>query len=71
MADKGNRIPFTSLDGAAKRLTRILAESGVYTRANDHLFIAPPLTTTEDDVDALVEMVDKSLTMVEMEFGLS
>ena len=71
VADKGNRIPFTSLDGAAKRLTRILAESGVYTRANDHLFIAPPLTTTEDDVDALVEMVDKSLTMVEMEFGLS
>ena len=71
VSDKDKRLPFTSIDGAAKRLTSVLADEGMYTRANDHLFIAPPLITTDADVDAMVEIIDKCLTKVEIEFGLS
>lgn len=70
VADKPTRAPLTSLDGAAKLLSDTLFEAGVYTRAGDSLFVTPPLTVTEADIDGIVEGIDQSLSKVEAEFGL-
>ena len=71
VADKATKEPFSSIDGAAKRLAVKLADLGLFTRVRDQVYLSPPLTVTEADVDAMVGIVDEGLTVVERELGLS
>ena len=62
--------PLSALPDAIPNLDQILHERGVFTRTGDRLFISPPLTVTEADVDGIVDAVDASLTVLEAQLGL-
>ena len=71
VADKATKEPFSSIDGAVKRLASKLADLGLFTRVQDQVYLTPPLTVDEDDVDAMVDIVDEGLSLVERELGLA
>ena len=70
VADQATKEPFSSIDGAVKGLASKLADLGLFTRVRDQIFLTPPLTVSEADVDAMVDIVDEGLTLVERELGL-
>lgn len=69
--DKGTMELLSALPGAAKVLNGHLESGGLYTRATSQLFLAPPLTVTRDDIDAIVSIIDESLTATEAELGIA
>lgn len=69
--DKRTKEPFTAFTGAGKMLKDHLAEGGMLTRAGGNfVFLAPPLTVTEQEVDEMVDMVEASIGYVESRLGL-
>ena len=70
VADKSTKAPLSTLPDAPKMLAAKVTELGLFTRARDQLYLAPPLTVTERDVDAMVDIVDEALTFAEGELGL-
>ena len=69
-AGNGSEESFADVEGAAKLLTRKLADGGLYIRAGKQAFFAPPLTVTEGDVDDMVAIFDRALADTERELGL-
>jgi adenosylmethionine-8-amino-7-oxononanoate aminotransferase len=55
--------PFTA------RLGELALERGLVTRAWDVMHFAPPLVTTKEEIDRMVEIADESLTIAEREFA--
>ena len=71
VADKATKEPFSTIDGAVKGLASKLADLGLFTRVRDQVYLTPPLTVDEDDVDTMVDIVDEGLSLVERELGLA
>ena len=70
VTDKDAGTPLSSLPDAIPTLDQNLHDRGVFTRSGDRLFISPPLTVTEADIDGIVDAVDASLTALEAQLGL-
>lgn len=70
VADQATKEPFSSIDGAVKGLASTLADLGLFTRVRDQIYLTPPLTVSEADVDAMVDIVGEGLTLVERELGV-
>ena len=52
----------------AKRFTDIVRKNGLAIRAGDTIVLSPPLTTTKEIVDDIINILDVSLTEIEKEF---
>lgn len=55
--------------GFTSRLGELLMERGLITRVWDVVHFAPPLVTTKDEIDRIVQITDESLTIAEKEFA--
>src|SRR4029450_12759207 len=65
VADKGTKTLFPAEVGMTPKLTEAMLERGVYTRvAMDCICIAPPLVTTDAQLDQIVETVRDAVTAV-------
>jgi putrescine---pyruvate transaminase len=65
VADKSTRSLFPAEAGMTQKLTDAMLERGVYTRvAMDCICIAPPLVTTDAQLDRIVETVGDAVTQV-------
>ena len=53
----------------AKRVSHLLLERGILTRAWDIVHFAPPLVVTTAELDRMVDAADESLTIAESEFA--
>ena len=51
------------------RLGELVMERGLITRIWDVMHFAPPLVTTKEGIDRIVQITDESLTIVEREFA--
>lgn len=71
VSEKNARTPLSVLPDAILTLDEAMHARGVFTRSGDKLFIAPPLTVTEADVDGIINGVDASLTEMEAKLGLA
>lgn len=61
--DRGTRERFPAAAGIGDRITALLDGHGLLTRATDGVIpILPPLITTGDDVDYIVERIDRALS---------
>jgi putrescine---pyruvate transaminase len=65
VADKTSRSLFPAEAGMAQKLTDALLERGLYTRvALDCICLAPPLVTTDAQLDQIVDIVHDAVTHV-------
>jgi len=65
VADKRTKSPFPAEAGMTQKLTDAMLERGVYTRvAMDCICIAPPLVTTDAQLDQIVDTVRDAVTQV-------
>jgi adenosylmethionine-8-amino-7-oxononanoate aminotransferase len=65
VADKGTRSLFPADAGVTQKLTDAMLERGVYTRvAMDCICIAPPLVTSDAQLDQIVDVVRDAVTHV-------
>ena len=65
VADKTTRSLFPAEAGMTQKLTEAMLERGVYTRvAMDCICIAPPLVTTDAQLDQIVDTVRDAVTQV-------
>jgi putrescine aminotransferase len=65
VADKATRQLFPSDVGIAQRLTDALLDRGLYTRvAMDCICLAPPLVTTDAQIDRIVAIVGETVSSV-------
>ena len=69
--DKKTREPLISIDGAGELLKKRLAEYGLLTRLGRDIALAPPLILTREEVDEIVDIIDRGITDVERELGIS
>jgi adenosylmethionine-8-amino-7-oxononanoate aminotransferase len=66
VADKATKQLFPPAAGVTQKLTEALLDRGLYTRvALDCICIAPPLVTTDAEIDRLVEIVHDAITAVQ------
>ena len=68
VADRKTKTPISTED--ARKITRYLKEEGVLARVSGVLDLAPPLCVTREQVDWLVEVLDRVLGRFEKERGL-
>ncbi len=69
--DRESKTPFPASAGLAKRLPGLLFENGVVSfRAGDVIALCPPLVVDRDEVDFIVDAVDRSLTTLSRELGM-
>jgi taurine--2-oxoglutarate transaminase len=62
--------PFGQTNAAARRLTALLREEGLYTFVRWHTFFTnPPLCVTEEQLREGFAMIDRALTRLEAEIG--
>ena len=65
VADKATKQLHASELGVTQKLTDAMLERGLYTRvALDCICIAPPLVTSDADIDRLVDIVRESIAAV-------
>jgi adenosylmethionine-8-amino-7-oxononanoate aminotransferase len=65
VADTATRQPFAPGDAIGPKLVRAMRERGVITRAKgESILLAPPLIITEEQVDAIVNVVGDSIEAV-------
>ncbi|MGB2694747.1 MAG: aspartate aminotransferase family protein [Dehalococcoidia bacterium] len=65
VADKVTRTPFEASAAVGGRMLREMRRQGVITRVKgDSLLLAPPLVTTEEQIDRIVEVVGDSIKVV-------
>jgi adenosylmethionine-8-amino-7-oxononanoate aminotransferase len=70
VADRDTREPYPFEAAIGQRATVLAADEGllIYPRrgggglSGDHVLIAPPLTIAEDEIDELLERLDRALT---------
>jgi adenosylmethionine-8-amino-7-oxononanoate aminotransferase len=64
-ADKASRAPFDAADAVGPRVIKAMRERGVITRVKgDSILLAPPLVTTADQIDRIIEVVGESIQAV-------
>jgi adenosylmethionine-8-amino-7-oxononanoate aminotransferase len=63
-------VPFTSADDMGHRMGRLVREHGILSRASTSIQVAPPLVINREEIDALVDGLDGTLTAAELELGL-
>lgn len=63
--DKANRTSFGKSSPFADRLNVELLQRGLITRVWDVLHVAPPLTTSIQEIDSIVDAIDEALTVTE------
>jgi adenosylmethionine-8-amino-7-oxononanoate aminotransferase len=69
--DKRTKEPFAGFEAGTKLLNDTLYEAGMVTRvAGNFIFLAPPLTVTDEEVDEMVGLVGSSIAHVETELGI-
>ena len=68
--DKETKEPLISIDGAEQLIRRRAAEHGLLTRIGRDIALAPPLILTHEEVDEIVEIIDRTITDVERELGI-
>jgi len=63
--DRATRKRFDPAKGYAEKVRAEAAQRGLWSRAfKDNFYLAPPLTTTRQEVDRMVDILDQSLTAV-------
>ena len=55
----------------SRRLTEVMEEKGLLTRVFMSVHLAPPLVVSKEELEAMVRIVDDSLTVAEREFGFA
>ena len=69
--DRANKTPFPASAGLANRLPPLLVENGLVTfRAGDVIALCPPLMVDKDEVDYIVDAIDRSLATLSDDLGL-
>ena len=69
--DREYKTPFPASAGLAKRLPPLLFENGLVTfRAGDVISLCPPLMVDKDEVDFIVDAIDRSLTTLSADLGM-
>jgi adenosylmethionine-8-amino-7-oxononanoate aminotransferase len=69
--DRGNKTPFPASAGLANRLPPLLVENGLVSfRAGDVISLCPPLMVDKDEVDYIVDAIDRSLATLSDDLGL-
>ncbi|HYU21383.1 MAG TPA: aminotransferase class III-fold pyridoxal phosphate-dependent enzyme, partial [Chloroflexota bacterium] len=62
VADKATRASFDPAAKVGERVTDQFRKRGLYTRARgDVICLAPPLVTTEEQIDRLVQVVSEAI----------
>ena len=69
--DKITKVPMAAVPGAEKLVKERMAELGVMARVGSGVYLLPPLTVTEDDLDEIVEATDQGVSHMERELGLA
>ena len=70
--DREYKTPFPASAGLAKRLPPLLFENGLVTfRAGDVISLCPPLMVDKDEVDFIVDAIDRSLTTLSADLGIA
>ena len=70
--DRESKTPFPASAGLAKRLPPLLFENGVVSfRASDVISLCPPLVVDADEIDYIVDALDRSLTTLSRELGVA
>ncbi len=65
VADKQSRTPFEASQAVGPRMLREMRTRGVITRVKgDSVLLAPPLVTTEEQIDRIVQVVEDSIQAV-------
>jgi adenosylmethionine-8-amino-7-oxononanoate aminotransferase len=67
--NKETREGFGKESGFTGRLAELTLQKGLVTRVWDVMHFAPPLVTTQDEIDRMVAIADESLTIAEREFA--
>jgi adenosylmethionine-8-amino-7-oxononanoate aminotransferase len=62
---------FTEEDGLMQRVPRLMAKHGLLARAGAQISIAPPLVITREEVDELVQRLERVIDDLEEELGLA
>ena len=62
---------FTEEDELGSRVTRLLLEAGILSRAGASIQLAPPLVINREEVDSLVEGVSQAIAGLEAELEIS
>jgi adenosylmethionine-8-amino-7-oxononanoate aminotransferase len=65
VADKATKQPFPAEVGMAQKMTDALLDRGLYTRvAMDCICVAPPLVTTDAQIDRIVGIIGETVSAV-------
>ena len=67
MRDPDSGVSFSAADDLGTKLPRILRAHGLLTRANDVIHVAPPLVTTQPEVDEIIDRLDGVLRALKAE----
>ena len=69
--DRESKSPFPASAGLAKRLPQLLFDNGVVSfRAGDVISFCPPLGVDKDEIDYIVDAVDRTLATLSVELGV-
>ncbi|PKN81445.1 MAG: aspartate aminotransferase family protein [Chloroflexi bacterium HGW-Chloroflexi-9] len=68
--DPAAGVEFTPDDDLSHRVPRLLKENGILSRGGASIQVAPPLVINREEVDELVDGLDRTITALEAEIGL-
>ena len=70
--DRESKTSFPASAGLAKRLPQLLFENGLVSfRAGDVISLCPPLVVDADEIDFIVDAVDRALSTLSVELGVA
>ena len=70
--NRESKSPFPASAGLAKRLPQLLFDNGVVSfRAGDVISFCPPLVVDKDEIDYIVDAVDRALATLSVELGVT
>jgi adenosylmethionine-8-amino-7-oxononanoate aminotransferase len=68
--DPAAGIEFTPDDDLSHRVPRLLKENGILSRGGGSIQVAPPLVINREEIDELVDGLDRTISALEQELGL-
>jgi adenosylmethionine-8-amino-7-oxononanoate aminotransferase len=69
--DPESGVDFSEDDAVGERVPRLLRDEGILARAGASISVAPPLIINGEQVDEMVESIDRTITRLEAELGIS
>ena len=69
--DRETRSRFDPKDNFSGRMHNYLMDEGVILRVWDVIMIAPPFTVSHEEIDKIIDAIDKALTRFEKEMGIT